>query len=103
LTVEQFAHLCQLIQESLKVWDAGNGRPRALTLGKAVKVTVTYMKNNVTQEFIAELMDVSQPTASRTIALIEPIIAKVLDAYVPDPQDAPQGRVLLIDGTLTPC
>ena len=103
MTVEQFAHLCQLIQESLKVWDSGKGRPRALTLGKAVKVTVTYMKNNVTQEFIAELMDVSQPTVSRTIALIEPIIAQVLDEYVPDPEDAPQGRVLLIDGTLTPC
>jgi hypothetical protein len=62
-----------------------------------------YYKNNVTEEFLGELLGVSQPTISRTINRIEPVIADVLDAYVPDPQDVPDGLVVLVDGTLAPC
>jgi transposase len=78
-------------------------RPRALSLGQAVKVTVMYYKNNATEEVLAELHEVSQPTISRAINRIEPVIANVLTPCVPDPQDVPDGLVVLVDGTLAPC
>jgi len=79
------------------------GRPRVLTLGQAVKVTVMYAKNNITQEVIGELLGVSQPTISRVIAAIEPVIGSVLADWIPDPGQATDGRVALVDGTLVPC
>lgn len=62
-----------------------------------------YYKNNITEEVLGELHGVSQPTISRTIKRIEPVIADVLEAYVPDPQEVPDGLVVLVDGTLAPC
>jgi hypothetical protein len=103
LTNEQFADLCVLVRDELEPWDRGCGRPRALSLGQAVKVTVMYYKNNLTEEVLGELHGVSQPTISRSIHRIEPVIATVLDGYVPHPQEIPDGLVVLVDGTLAPC
>jgi hypothetical protein len=72
-------------------------------LGQAVKATLMYAKNNVTQEVLAELFDVSQPTVSRRIGQLEPIIGEVLADYVPQPCDVPRDMVVLVDGTLAPC
>lgn len=103
LATEQFAELCLLVRDARESWQNPRGRPRALTLGQAVKATTTYFKNNITQELIAELLDVSQPTISRVIADLEPVIGDVLAGWVPDPTDAANGRVTLVDGTLAPC
>jgi hypothetical protein len=103
LSVEQFADLCVLVREQLEPWNKGRGRPRALSLGQAVKVTAMYYKNNVTEDVLGELHGVSQATISRVINRIEPVIAALLDGYVPDPQDIPNGLVVLVDGTLAPC
>jgi hypothetical protein len=91
------------VRDALGTWRNPQGRPRALTLGQAVKATTMYFKNNITQELIAELLDVSQPTISRVIAELEPIIADVLACWVLDPTEATRGRVTLVDGTLAPC
>ncbi|MGZ4617968.1 MAG: transposase family protein [Frankiaceae bacterium] len=103
LSVEQFAELCRLVLAKLGSWSTGRGRPHALSLGQAVKVTVMYAKNNVTEEFVGELFGVSQPTISRAINKIEPVIAEVLAEFVPQADDVPDGIVVLVDGTLTPC
>jgi hypothetical protein len=92
-----------LVLAKLGSWSTGRGRPNALSLGQAVKVTVMYEKNNVTEEFIGELFGVSQPTISRAINKIEPVIAEVLAEFVPQAYDVPDGIVVLVDGTLTPC
>ena len=62
-----------------------------------------YFKNNVTQEVIGELLEVSQPTVSRVIAELEPVIGRVLAEYVPELDEALIGRTAVVDGTLTPC
>ena len=103
LTIEQFADLCVLVRDELEPWESGRGRPRALSLGQAVKVTVMYYKNNVTEEVLGELAGVSQPTISRSITRLEPVIAAVLDGYVRHPSNIPDGLVVLVDGTLAPC
>jgi DDE superfamily endonuclease/Helix-turn-helix of DDE superfamily endonuclease len=74
-----------------------------MTLAKALKVTLMYVKNNLTQDVIAELCGVSQPTISRVITELEAPIAAVLDEFVPDPTTTGAGRVLVVDGSLHPC
>jgi Helix-turn-helix of DDE superfamily endonuclease len=88
LTVEQFAELCQLVFARIQYWSTGIGRPRSLTLGEAVKATVMYEKNNIAEEVLGELFGVSQPTISRAITKIEPIIADVLAESALHPEDA---------------
>jgi DDE superfamily endonuclease len=103
LSPEQFAELCRRVADEIGPWNTRTGRPRALTMGKAVKATVMYFKNNITQEVVAEALEVSQPTVSRAIAEIEPVIAAVLDDCVPEVPEALTGRVAVLDGTLAPC
>ena len=100
---DQFTELCRRVRDHVGTWQAATGRPRALALGRAVKATVMYLRNNLTQEVIAELLAVSQPTISRTIAEIEPVIGAVLAEHIPHPAEAVTGRVIVVDGTLTPC
>lgn len=102
LTPWQFADLIDLVTEEIE-WDTGIGRPRALRLTQAVKTTVMYFKSNITEEFIAELFEVSQPTISRVIAEVEPLIAEVLNGWVPDLAEEVPDQVAIVDGTLTPC
>jgi hypothetical protein len=61
-----------------------------------------YLRTNVTQEFLSEMFGISQPTASRTIIRLTPVLAWLLKAYVLDPEQASKGTTLLIDGTLAP-
>jgi len=102
LSPEHFTELCRRVSEHIG-WSAPKGRPRALALSAAVKATVMYLRNNLTQEVIAELLEVSQPTVSRAIADIEPVIGEVLAEYVPEVAEATTGRVVVLDGTLAPC
>lgn len=85
-------------------WDPAVGAPRSLRLGQAVRITVMYLKNNLTQEVLAELHNVSQPTISRTITELEPLITDVLAEFVPNPRPGDfDDLVTIIDGTLIPC
>jgi hypothetical protein len=98
----QFDDLVTMIGERL-AWDAPTGRPKALTLEQAVKATLIYFKNNVTEDVIAELMFVDQTTVSRAIAKIEVAIADVLADWVPDLDEALHGTTAVVDGSLLPC
>jgi hypothetical protein len=65
-----------------------------------------YLRHNGTQEFIGDLRDISQPTVSRIITVLVPIIKAVLEEFVPNAKDAirmVKGKVCLVDGTITPC
>jgi hypothetical protein len=59
----QFDELVVMVGERLE-WNSATGRPKALTLRQAVKATLIYFKNNVTEEVIAELTFVDQSTIS---------------------------------------
>ncbi|MGF1663181.1 MAG: transposase family protein [Kineosporiaceae bacterium] len=92
--------------EEIGAWQPTSGRRRALSLNKAVKATVLYFKNNLTQEVIAELLDVAQSTISRCIAALEPVIAAVLQDFVPSDAEVSAmagARVTVVDGSLCPC
>jgi hypothetical protein len=102
LTENQFQELYRLISEKF-VWDTGKGRPRCLDFRDALAVALMYFKANVTEEFIAELFAITQPSVSRIIVAVEPMIFAVLSDCVPDLQEALRGSSAVIDGSLLPC
>jgi hypothetical protein len=102
LTVERFDELVDRVGQRV-VWDSGRGRPRVLALRQAVKVVVMYLRTNVTEELIAELLFVDQSTISRVISDLKEIIAEALEEFVPELPEELQGRVAVVDGSLCPC
>lgn len=87
-------------------WKKGTGRPRSCGLYQAVEVACMYLRQNATQEFIGDMRGISQPTVSRIVARLVPIVKSVLEEFVPSAAGAIEmvsGRVVLVDGTITPC
>ena len=65
-----------------------------------------YLRQNATQEFLGDLREVSQPTVSRIMTTLVPVIKTVREEFVPNVAEAIEmvkGRVCLVDGTITPC
>jgi hypothetical protein len=77
--------------------------PRILGLFKSVQVTLTYMRRNRVQQDLAETFGVSQPTISRAITAITPLIEAVLVEVVPTADDLDPNGSYIVDGTLLPC
>src|ERR1700704_6230530 len=73
---------------------------------QALKATLMYFKNNITEEVIAELLFVSHSVISETISTLEGVIVEALKDFEPDLAEAAEGlagRVAVIDGSLHPC
>jgi hypothetical protein len=72
--------------------------PRILGPLAAVRATLMYLRTNTSQEAIAEIMGVSQPTISRAISVVTRIIARVLGPVLATVEEVPHGGVHIIDG-----
>jgi len=107
LILTQMQELVRRVKEALREpWNKPTGKPKSLGLYQAVEVACMYLRQNVTQEFIGDMRDTSQPTISRYVAELVPIVKAVLEEFVPSAGEAIEivkGRVVLVDGTLTPC
>ncbi len=87
-------------------WNKKVGRPRSCGLYQAIETACMYLRHNGTQEFLGDLRNLSQPTVSRIVTTLVPIVEAVLTEFVPTAADAIEmvnGRVCLVDGTITPC
>jgi len=87
-------------------WNKKVGRRKGCGLYRAVEIACMYLRQNITQEVLGDVWNVSQPTISRIITTVVPRIEEVLREFVPTPKDALEvvkGRVVLVDGTITPC
>jgi len=106
LMITQIQELVRRVNEALdEPWNKRTGRPKSLGLYKAVEAACMYLRQNATQEFIGDTRDTSQPTISRYTAVLVPLVKSVLEEFVPDAAEAIEmvrGRVVLVDGTLTP-
>jgi hypothetical protein len=99
---DEIVDLCILINSAGR--DPGAVRwPLCLGLFKSVAVTLTYMRHNRTQAEIGESFGVSQPTVSRAISVITPLLSEATGQYVPTADDLDPEAQYIIDGTLLPC
>ncbi len=107
LDAEQLDELEQRVAARLeKPWDKRTGRPRELTLREAIIVASGYERQNIIEEVWAEIFDVSQPTISRTITTITPLIEQATEDFRPNAEeagDAIKDAIALVDGALWPC
>lgn len=102
LTATQFATLITALANHL-TWVKPAEKPRRLALAQALKITLISYRHNLTQEALAHLFEVSQPTISRTIKTIEKALETILTPSIPTLEGnlkAPGS--LVIDGTLIP-
>jgi hypothetical protein len=77
--------------------------PPILGLFNSVIVTLTYMRRNRVQAEIAESYGVSQPTISRAVTALTPLLGKALARWVPVAEDLSERAQHVVDGTLLPC
>jgi hypothetical protein len=74
-----------------------------LGLRNALTVTLAYVRRNRVQAEIAEDYGVSQPTISRAVSAITPLLVTVLTDFVPTADELGGGAHYIVDGTLLPC
>ncbi len=102
LTKAQVTELCAKI-EAIGIKPGMRPWPPVLGLRNALTVTLAYLRRNRVQEEIAEDYGVSQPTISRAISAITPLLVQALMEYVPTADRLSDGRQYIVDGTLLPC
>jgi transposase len=105
--LSQMQELVLRVQGALtEPWKKGTGRPKSCGLYESTEIACMYLRQNAAQEFLGDLRKISQPTVSRIIARLMPVVKAVLEEFVPTAADAIEmvkGRVCLVDGTITPC
>jgi len=107
LDSEQLDELELRVAEILeRPWDSATGRPKELTLREAIIVTSGYARQNIIEDVWAEIFDISQPSVSRIITKITPLIEKATAEFRPAAEEAKataRGQTVLVDGFLAPC
>jgi hypothetical protein len=93
--------ICEMISPAAEE-PRTNRWPPVLGLFRSVVVTLTYLRRNRVQAEIAETFGVSQPTISRAISAMTPLIAEILAYYVPAADDLDDSSQYIVDGALLP-
>ena len=101
LSREHVVDLCAMIHS--ETMTGQRPWPPILGLFRSVTVALTYMRRNRVQAELAETCGVSQPTISRAITGVTPLLGKVLKEYVPVADDLDGRTQYIVDGTLLPC
>jgi hypothetical protein len=101
LTEGQLAELTARVHEVVGDLSSG-GRPDVLGLFKSVVMVVALMRRNLVQGVAGAFFGVPQPTVSRRWDLLRPVIAHVLDEFVPNPEDVIGVGSALVDGMICP-
>ena len=101
-TRDELIDICVLVNSTERDPDSANW-PSSLGLLNSVVATLAYLRHNRTQSEIGETLGVSQPTISRAIAVITPLLSAVLAGYVPSADELDPEVQYIVDGTLLPC
>jgi DDE superfamily endonuclease len=101
LTTERIADLCTLVD--MDSTSEQRNWPPILGLFNSVVVALTYMRRNRIQAELAETYQVSQPTISRAVTGVTPLIERVLRKFVPTADELDDQTQFIVDGTLLPC
>jgi hypothetical protein len=99
---DDIVEICAMIHRSIsspgeKTW------PPSLGLFRSVAIALSDMRRNRVQQELAEAHGTSQPTISRAISRITPLIKDAMAEFVPAADDLDRRAQYLVDGTLLPC
>lgn len=97
---EQILQLCVLLHDTGEFTTHATGRPPALGLHKAVTLTLSFLRRARAQQELAEDFGVSQPTVSRVITRLTPLLGRALGDWVPAVEELAPDRPPILDGTL---
>ena len=78
LSVRQFAQLTQWITQSEPLHSV----PAVLGVVGSLRATLIYLRHNLPQAAIGELLGVSQPTVSRAVKALTELVTRALDGYL---------------------
>ena len=76
---------------------------RTATAKRAVQGQDYFPSSSRTQAEIGESLGVSQPTISRAISAVTPLVAEATREFVPTADDLDPDAQYILDGTLLPC
>ena len=93
LTKAQITELCTII-EARELSPGMRRWPPVLGLRNALTVTLAYLRRNRVQAEIAETYGVSQPTVSRAISAMTPLLVQALLCHVPTAGELDSGGLL---------
>ncbi len=99
---EQITDLCVLVH-GITTGRSDSSWPPILGLFTSIVVTLTYLRRNRVQAELAETYEVSQPTISRAISVITPLLEEALRGHVPTAEELDDRSHYIVDGTLLPC
>ncbi len=103
LTKDEIVDLCARVTGVNRIEDRAVKWPPILGLFKSVVVTLTYLRRNRVQAEIGESFGVSQPTISRAVKALTPVLGQALVDSVPVADDLDPRTQYIVDGTLLPC
>src|SRR6266849_8130261 len=98
---DSIVDLCAMIHA--ETMDDRQPWPPILGLFRSVTVALTYMRRNRVQAELAETFGGSQPTISRALTGVTPLVGEVLKEYVPTADELDERTQYIVDGTLLPC
>jgi transposase len=101
LTERQFDDLVTMVARRMK-GRPKRGRPPKLDLAERVRLTVEHLRTNASQEVLAAHYAVTQPTVSRVIKTLLPLIDKALVRYDRGLTELLPQESLIVDGTVVP-
>lgn len=101
LSLGAAAVVMDLAQREFPDWDKGVGRPRLLTLYRAVRMTLVRLRRNHTYQELGADSGVTGQTAWNNV---QPIVAFLADVLACDTQEdlsaLVEGKICLVDGSL---
>ena len=99
LSAYQLAELTQWISQSKPLHTI----PAILGVAGSLQATLIYLRHNLPQAAIGELLGVSQPTVSRAVKALTELVTRALDGYLITAEEVAPGCDYVLDGTLMPC
>ena len=98
LTDDEFDGLLAWLRE-----EGVEGYPPILGLSGSLRATLMYLRQNIVQAVIGEILGVSQPTVSRAIKALTEALSRTLVVLLLTAEEVPRDCDYVVDGTLFPC
>ena len=98
LTDDEFDGLLAWLRE-----EGVEGCPPIPGLSGSPRATLMYLRQNIVQAVIGEILGVSQPTVSRAIKALTEAISRTPAVLLLTAKEVPEGCDYVVDGTLLPC